>query len=77
MHHFNRSVPVKTSTGQTLYVRSAEVAAEEMRSWGKVRRVYMQSYPVVIAAIEGKATADEAREAFRMAAKEAGVLREG
>lgn len=74
---FKTPVPINAGNGLTHYVSTAEVAAEVMRSWGKVRRVYMQSYPVVIAAIEGKATADEARAAFEAAAREAEVLRGG
>lgn len=75
--HFKTPVPVKAANSQTHNVKSAAEAAEVMRSWGKVRRVYMESYPVVVAAIEGKATPEEARDAFEAAAREAGVLRGG
>lgn len=74
MMWFNPPVMVKTQPGKILEVKSVEACIEQMRVWPKVGPKLRAAYPVCYGALEGGATAEEAREAFVAAAKEAKVL---
>lgn len=69
--------PVKVATerpGRSAGVSSAERASEILLSWGVRNNAWLKATDLCEAASEGRASIDEAREAFRRAAEEAGVL---
>lgn len=71
---FTPPVRVKTQPGEIRDVQSVEACIEQMRVWPKVGPKLRAAYPVCYGALEGGATAEEARKAFVAAAKEAKVL---
>lgn len=76
-HYFETPVRVKAGDANTLRdVRSVEGACEVLVDWPHARRgpFYQGALEVVNAALEGKATVAEAREAFAGLCAHAGVL---
>lgn len=58
-------------------VNSVEAALDAMRSWPRKGPKLRAAYVVCAEVLDGTKTPDDAREAFILAAREAGVLREG
>lgn len=76
-HNFDTPVRVQAGDGATLRdVRSVEGACEVLIDWPHARRgpYYQSALEVVNAALDGNATAAEAREAFADLCAHAGVL---
>jgi hypothetical protein len=72
---FHPPVDVATQKlGRTVAVNSVERAAEQLMEWPGRGPLWQAAVLTCMSAMEGKASADEAREAFRMAAEEAGML---
>jgi hypothetical protein len=72
--------PVKVATerpGRCVAVKSVERASEILLSWGVRSHAWRAAAELCEAASEGRVSADEAREAFRRAAEEAGMLLPG
>jgi hypothetical protein len=72
--------PVKVATerpGRSAAVNSVERASEILLSWGVRGHAWRAAADLCEAASEGRASADDAREAFRRAAEEAGMLLPG
>lgn len=71
---------VKVATecpGRSTAVHSVDRASEILLSWGVRNHAWIKAADLCEAASEGRASAAEAREAFRRAAAEAGMLRIG
>ncbi|UVK49462.1 DUF982 domain-containing protein (plasmid) [Mesorhizobium sp. AR07] len=77
MHWISPPVNVKElATGDTLGVRSVEGCIEQMRTWPRVGPKTKKAFPICYSALVGGIKPDEARNAFIVAATEAGVLRD-
>lgn len=76
MHWFSKPVTIKAGVGMMQGVKSVETALEVMRDWPAKPKL-RAAYVVCAEVIDGTKTVDQAREAFILAAREAGVFREG
>jgi hypothetical protein len=75
--HFERSVCIQPHGGSTTReVKSVNGASEILIDWPHAKRgpYYQSAREVVQAALDGKATPDQAREAFAALAGHAGIL---
>jgi hypothetical protein len=69
--------PVNVATqkpGRIVSVSSVERAAEQLLEWPRRGPDWQSAVKTCMSAMEGKASAEEARAAFRRAAEEAGML---
>ena len=73
---FSPVVPVRGANGMTHNVSNVQAAAEELIRWPKRGPKWALAVRVCMAALAEEATPQEARRAFRLAAKEEGELRE-
>jgi hypothetical protein len=74
---FSPPVSVKTDrTGVTHHVNNVQGAAQELLKWKLKGPLWNRAVRVCIAAIAGEVPPEEARDAFRAAAVEEGVLRQ-
>lgn len=72
---FSPAVPVRTKRPGVRYnVTSVEGASEQLLEWTKRGPRWNKAVRVCIAAIAGEMAPEEARDAFRAAAKEEGML---
>jgi len=73
---FSSTVCVQTSDNTKREVKSVRGASEVLIDWPHARRgpVYQSTMEILQSAMAGKATADEAHDAFVAFAKHAGVL---
>ncbi|GAA2871716.1 hypothetical protein GGQ99_000993 [Aminobacter niigataensis] len=71
-------VPVKVlaNPGHTYDVKAVEVCIEQLETWPKRTAKWRKAYKTCFDALEGMATAADARKTFEAAAIEAGVLRQ-
>ncbi|RVA10632.1 DUF982 domain-containing protein [Mesorhizobium sp. M7A.F.Ca.US.002.01.1.1] len=75
IHWFNPPVPVKGErSGMISNVNNVEAAAEHLIRWTNKGPHWRRAVKCCVATIEGKATAQEARRCFRLAAIEEGML---
>jgi len=74
MNWFSPPVPVSGKPGRVNHINSAERALEELRAWNLVGSKRWRTAFEVCVAIDGQATAADARKAFIAAAKAAGRL---
>ncbi|ESX47222.1 hypothetical protein X762_19580 [Mesorhizobium sp. LSHC426A00] len=76
LHWFNPPVPVSGArAGMTYNVSNVEAASDHLLQWTKRGPKWNLAVRVCMAALADQATAQEARRAFRAAAKEEGSLR--
>lgn len=75
-HPFDSAVCVRTSENTKRDVRTVACATEVLTDWPHAKRgpVYQTTMGILQAALAGRVTADEAREAFETFAEHAGVL---
>jgi hypothetical protein len=59
----------------THYVSNVQTASEQLLTWRERGPMWRKAVKVCLDALAGKRTPDEARKAFEVAAKEAGMLR--
>jgi hypothetical protein len=75
LHWFFPPVPVETDQlGIHCNVNSVEAASEHLLRWTKRGPQWAKAVRCCMAAMEDKATAQEVRRCFRLAAKEEGLL---
>ncbi|MDF3153252.1 DUF982 domain-containing protein [Mesorhizobium sp. XAP10] len=71
---FQPKVPVRTPEGHRYNVGSVEAAADVLLTWTKRGRHWGVAVACCMAALEDKATPQEVRRTFKLAAKEEGKL---
>lgn len=71
---FSPPVPIKVRIGLTLNVSSVETAAEELLKFTKRGRHWRRAVECCVAFGEQRASVQDVRRTFRLAAQEEGVL---